>query len=571
MRHALIVVGCFSLAACSGTGSGGPKACGTANESCVTSADCCANYLCSASLCLFVGGNNGNGNGNGSNGAGTSTGGCGLFGCHGSSGGDASSGGNTAGNSTAGGNTGGSGAATTTGGTGGACGVVGDGCSLLAPCCSGLDCSSGSCVEPSGTSGGLCGGTACNFGEACVGGNCACDSDCTSANGYSCNGADRCIQGQCVQGGSACTLYSDCCSGDCAQQVCSSCSGQGGSCPNGSGCCVGLTCYDDVCGICQQDGTACTGPAQCCSDICDQGTCEACHDDGTSCGSNTDCCSGLCQSGTCQISTADLCAPCTSDSNCSPGNYCVAFTPDFCAPACSTTCPTGMVCIDAPDTSGLDHPVCIPSSEACTSTTGGTTGGGSTGGSTTGGKGGTTGGSTGCTETTIDTTEFASCPGTACGPGLSCATDPWFGGTYCEYPCTTTANCPDTLTVCVSGTCTENACGSGSPSGDSNVSVANNAKCNAEGTGDGTCFAFVDPDAGYLGSVCIQGGSAAAGAACGAITRCGGQTTTLCAAGEDCLNDGTSNVCYTTCSSAGAACSNGQTCANLDGYNDYCP
>src|SRR5262249_4756897 len=117
---------------------------------------------------------------------------------------------------------------------------------------------------------------------------------------YSCNGADRCVQGACVQGGAACVSFSDCCSGVCAKQVCNACAVGGETCNSSVGCCVGLLCYQGRCLSCEPDGTSCADASQCCSGICSLGSCQACSEVGASCNVQADCCSGtVCASGKC--------------------------------------------------------------------------------------------------------------------------------------------------------------------------------------------------------------------------------------------------------------------------------
>ena len=77
-------------------------------------------------------------------------------------------------------------------GDAGICAVLGGSCASE-PCCGGLTCEAGTCAGPSPDGG--CGGAACAFGESCQNGVCACDVA-TCTNGHSCNGADRCVQGQ---------------------------------------------------------------------------------------------------------------------------------------------------------------------------------------------------------------------------------------------------------------------------------------------------------------------------------------------------------------------------------------
>jgi hypothetical protein len=84
--------------------------------------------------------------------------------------------------------------------------------------------------------------------------------------------------GGCAQGGGKCAVFSDCCSGTCANQVCTSCQAQGMSC-TGSGagkCCTGLTCMGSSCIVqCGSGGDLCNAPGDCCSKTCANGQCTA--------------------------------------------------------------------------------------------------------------------------------------------------------------------------------------------------------------------------------------------------------------------------------------------------------
>jgi len=77
----------------------------------------------------------------------------------------------------------------------------------------------------------------------------------------------------CLDGGAPCATFSECCSGTCANNVCTACGEQGDSC--GDGCCVGLTCYSNKCSACGNDGAPCLSPSDCCSTVCANGTCVA--------------------------------------------------------------------------------------------------------------------------------------------------------------------------------------------------------------------------------------------------------------------------------------------------------
>lgn len=124
-----------------------------------------------------------------------------------------------------------------------------------------------------------------------------------STNGSGLNGSNGSTNGttggSCRAGGSSCQSFTDCCSGTCANQVCTSCAGSGESC-NGVACCGSLQCYQGVCGNCRADGTSCNLASDCCSNICHLGSCQSCAAMGGSCTNNAECCGGVaCISGVC--------------------------------------------------------------------------------------------------------------------------------------------------------------------------------------------------------------------------------------------------------------------------------
>src|ERR1019366_9230976 len=88
--------------------------------------------------------------------------------------------------------------------------------------------------------------------------------------------------GSCLGLGAGCTTAGDCCSGDCAGNVCR---------------------YP----ACGSDHTACTANGECCSQSCVTGACASlnatCKTLGNACAAGSDCCSSLCSNGTCQASS----------------------------------------------------------------------------------------------------------------------------------------------------------------------------------------------------------------------------------------------------------------------------
>ncbi|HUB08160.1 MAG TPA: hypothetical protein VMB50_14225 [Myxococcales bacterium] len=408
-----------------------------------------------------------------------------------------------------------------------------------------------------------------------------------------------------VSDGLACQTDNDCCTGTCVNGACSAVSTgggdggtagttSGGSSTGGSGGgnnAVGLPCNTDS--DCSSD--YCKGPdggAKVCA--CNKGG------SGYSCKQPTDCCSGsTCVSGVCDLagttgggstggsagstggSTSGGTSGChtspapssTADATCNPdggtSEICNNQT-GICQANCNTQsssfCATGSYCA----TNGHCTPTGGSTGGTAASTSGGSTGGGTTGGGTTGG-GSTTGGA--CAA--IDSSEFQQCDaGVTCGAGLTCITDPVFQLPLCEYTCTTTANCPDLITACSSGSCGYNFCGVNLSDGGVIASAFGQA-CNAVGTNDGTCIAGFDSSGAFVGyGVCTQGGSESGSthAACNAsaAARCAGATN-LCAGGAICLSPdgGAAGSCYEGCNSS-TTCASGTSCQSIDTEEGAC-
>src|SRR5262245_41932100 len=75
----------------------------------------------------------------------------------------------------------------------------------------------------------------------------------------------------CKPGGAACVTFSECCSGTCANQICTTCATDEQAC--GPGCCTGSFCANGVCGPpCKGPGEACSAARDCCSNVCSGGT-----------------------------------------------------------------------------------------------------------------------------------------------------------------------------------------------------------------------------------------------------------------------------------------------------------
>ena len=231
-----------------------------------------------------------------------------------------------------------------------------------------------------------------------------------------------------------------------------------------------------------------------------------------------------------------------------------------CCPAIDTTC--GQAGLQ-----GCAFGLCVYDSPPCGTTSGGSSGGsignstsggssgGTTGSSTTGGTttGGTTGGVDRCNPS-ASPVEFLSCAKPSdCGCPLLCVHDA-LAGQVCEYPCSSTPQCPDLLTVCNGTNCQLDACGPGTGNG------AYNSFCQVTSPNDGSCIPLQLSN-GTVYGVCAQGGSAA--------TSCNATANRLdlaevCQAGMVCIGGaiGTGGVCGDVCDpKAGGPCPPGQSCA----------
>ena len=122
---------------------------------------------------------------------------------------------------------------------------------------------------------------------------------------------------------------------------------------------------------------------------------------------------------------------------------------------------------------------------------------------------------------------------------------------YCEYPCSQSSGCPDLATVCQSGDCTFNFCGTGTTNG------AYDGKCNAAATNDGTCLPQ-EVDAGVYFGACVQGGTATTACSSTSTTRSAGASA-LCAPGGLC--NGTSCISLCDPTAATNSCPTGESCS----------
>lgn len=98
--------------------------------------------------------------------------------------------------------------------------------------------------------------------------------------------------GACKAGGDTCQQFNECCSGNCAQGVCTGCGQVGATCTSEE-CCNGLTCNAGSCAACLGNDSSCSFATDCCSGICKQGSCVPCGGTGASCTTATECCGGV--------------------------------------------------------------------------------------------------------------------------------------------------------------------------------------------------------------------------------------------------------------------------------------
>ncbi|MEW5853662.1 MAG: hypothetical protein AB2A00_33105 [Myxococcota bacterium] len=253
---------------------------------------------------------------------------------------------------------------------GGACAQAGQPC-INGTCCAGLTC------DAQGICGGGCGpeGMACAVNAECCSGNCAngvcspnqcdaqtCATDVDCCAGYRCDPAamqcfpdggacaqagQPCINGTCCAGltcdaqgicgggcgpeGMACAVNAECCSGNCANGVCSPNQCDAQTCATDADCCAGyrcdpaaMQCFPDG-GGCTPDGAQCDPNRPCCNgQSCSaNGTCGGggqCRVEGEACNAATECCSGNCTDGTCMPNQCDR--PCATDAECCAGYRC---------------------------------------------------------------------------------------------------------------------------------------------------------------------------------------------------------------------------------------------------------
>ena len=201
-----------------------------------------------------------------------------------------------------------------------------------------------------------------------------------------------------------------------------------------------------------------------------------------------------------------------------------------------------------------------------TTTTGGvtTTGGAGSTGTSTGGTG--TGGLGGCTADQYSQAEFTTCGSASatCTCGTACVVDPSTivadytgsspGGSYCETPCVTTADCLDPATACVGKSCTINNC-TGAPY----------ATCPVNAAADGYCYPVDYLSSGVEDDLCVLSGTSAVAGSC-SVSALANQASQLCVAGALCgLSPADAGICVETCDPSGnypgaPTCATAQVC-----------
>jgi hypothetical protein len=190
-----------------------------------------------------------------------------------------------------------------------------------------------------------------------------------------------------------------------------------------------------------------------------------------------------------------------------------------------------------------------------------------------------------CTETATDVYdcelpgEFQAClptPGcqTSDPPGMICQNNGAFAAQVCVNTCTSSVDCPDELTSCltISGStfCYYAFCG---PTPDYIDGGFNGttyyAPCDNAGTNDGRCLPF-EGESMTLG-ICQAAGSMAAGAlGCAQYRSATAGTSTLCADGTTCLEGSSNTFCAPVCGSTtpfaadgGPGCPASESCESL--------
>lgn len=375
-----------------------------------------------------------------------------------------------------------------------------------------------------------------------------CPTSCTSNS--NCVSTYFCSASQCVpkyQLGTACTNYTQCLSGYCADGVCcnESCSGQCDACTaalgaSANGTCTLLTgpgspvCSPYVCdGVNHNCPTSCTSSAQCISGYyCNGSYCTPKKQPGASCTTPGECAYGFCADGYCCDTACDQpCDRCNISGwygTCrpSPAGYngsCNPYVCDGTHASCPTSCTLDTDCFTGFKCTGN---VCVAKPGL----------------------------------------------GTPCSSGAECQSGACADGVCCNSSCAGSCNvCLASLGATADGTCT-NVSGPGSPTCSPYLCMGTSASCPYFCSNDSQCVT------GYRcnGSGCVP--KLAEGSACSTSNMC---LSGYCADGY-CCNDPCIGSCNTCAASLGAY-ANGHctvisgigtpSCSpyTCDGMNGVCP
>lgn len=138
--------------------------------------------------------------------------------------------------------------------------------------------------------------------QSCIGNTCCISlgGDCTQYPSYCCPGShcdtgnsNLCVRDSCADPPASCSIPSDCCSGFCYSNACSSCIPDTYSCANNPYSCCGGVCSSGTCHPCSPIQEGCSSPNDCCDPTasCVDSTC--CYAEGQGCLTDDDCCGTL--------------------------------------------------------------------------------------------------------------------------------------------------------------------------------------------------------------------------------------------------------------------------------------
>lgn len=224
--------------------------------------------------------------------------------------------------------------------------------SCTTSCSKDSDCGNGECC-----SGGICTTNCpntCKKNNDCANGICCVGGLCNTTCQKPCNNNNACASGECCENNvcttscpNTCQKNNDCANGDCCLgNICVTCPPS--SCNNDGDCPSGECCNKKICGSCTKQ--SCCSTDSCCDSKCKDFNALVC----VACSANS-CTDATCPSyDFCTCNPADpSCAPpptsgCTSNSDCSSGNCCVANACVACPPTGGCTangdCASGQCC-----------------------------------------------------------------------------------------------------------------------------------------------------------------------------------------------------------------------------------